>query len=440
VRERHDSKSGPSNAIRSVTALRRGGPAVVCSVCLVVFTLVPTATDVRPVSLVGPSDDPPTAEEERAQVRAKQGEVTLEVDALEARTAELNAALEELAANVAAQQTKLADAQTRVARADADLVAVSAELDEAETRVAALEASRRQLMVDSFTNPPSETAADVFHAENINDATIKQALLEMQTERQAEVLDQLSAASEDLEVSQENKADAAEVAESERADASAALDRVQAAQAQQQRFADEAEAALESKLAESAQLAAVDRQLSDRIAAEQAELARRLAEAKAAQDAKDAAAREAANNASLVKPAPGGLATVTCPNGAGSITVAGSIGTQVRNLLNAAWASGVGLCGWGYRSSDQQIALRKSHCGTSYYAIYQMPASQCSPPTARPGYSMHEQGLAIDFTCGGSGSISSRSSPCFVWLDNNASSHGLSNLPSEPWHWSTNGS
>lgn len=440
MRERRDSKSGPSNAIRSLSVLRRAAPAVVCSVCLMALTLVPTTADVRPISMIGPSEDPPTLEEEQAQVRAKQGEVALEVNALEARTAELNAALEELAANVAAQQANLADAQARVARADEELLAVSAELVKAETRVAALEASRRQLVVDTFTNPPSETAADVFYAQNINDATIMEALLELQTERQAKVLDMLSAASEALEVSQQNKADAAEVAETERTDASAALDRVQAAQAQQQRFADEAEAALEAKLAESAQLAAVDRELSDRIAAEQEELARRLAEAQAAQAAKDAAAREAANNASLVKPAPGGLATVTCPNGAGSITVAGSIGTQVRNLLNAAWADGVGLCGWGYRSSEQQIALRKAHCGTSYYAIYQMPASQCSPPTARPGYSMHEQGLAIDFTCGGSGSIESHSSPCFIWLDNNASTYGFSNLPSEPWHWSTTGS
>ena len=43
-------------------------------------------------------------------------------------------------------------------------------------------------------------------------------------------------------------------------------------------------------------------------------------------------------------------------------------------------------------------AVRRANCGSSNYAIYQMPASACSPPTARPGTSMHEQGLAIDFT------------------------------------------
>lgn len=50
----------------------------------------------------------------------------------------------------------------------------------------------------------------------------------------------------------------------------------------------------------------------------------------------------------------------------------------------------------GRRSRDQQIALRKAHCGTSKYAIYDAPASSCSPPTARPGSSKHETGEAAD--------------------------------------------
>jgi LAS superfamily LD-carboxypeptidase LdcB len=98
------------------------------------------------------------------------------------------------------------------------------------------------------------------------------------------------------------------------------------------------------------------------------------------------------------------------------------------------------LGGGGYRSSRSQVELRISHCGGySSYAIYQRPASQCRPPTARPGQSMHERGLAIDFTCEGGGTIRSHSSPCYQWLAAHGADYGLSNLPSEPWHWSTNG-
>jgi LAS superfamily LD-carboxypeptidase LdcB len=198
--------------------------------------------------------------------------------------------------------------------------------------------------------------------------------------------------------------------------------------AQQQELANDIEQRLNAKLAEAESLRAFDAELSEQIAAEQAALAASL----------QAATVQPTGTASTVESAPGGLATVTCPGG-GSITVAGSIAGNVQSLLDAAAAAGVMLCGGGYRDPQQQIELRMAHCGTSDYAIYEMPSSECSPPTARPGSSMHEVGLAIDFTCNGGGTVSSGDT-CFSWLSANAANYGLYNLPSEPWHWSTNGS
>jgi hypothetical protein len=48
------------------------------------------------------------------------------------------------------------------------------------------------------------------------------------------------------------------------------------------------------------------------------------------------------------------------------------------------------------RSREQQIALRRAHCGTSDYDVFQKPSSECKPQTARPGSSKHELGLAVD--------------------------------------------
>jgi hypothetical protein len=130
-------------------------------------------------------------------------------------------------------------------------------------------------------------------------------------------------------------------------------------------------------------------------------------------------------------PAPGGptdLATV------GGITVSASIADQLVQLLDAARADGLLLNGSGYRSHERQIELRESHCGTSHYAIYEMPSSQCSPPTARPGNSQHEVGLAIDFV-----NCSSHSTACWQWLNTHATTYGFFNLASEPWHWSSTG-
>lgn len=120
------------------------------------------------------------------------------------------------------------------------------------------------------------------------------------------------------------------------------------------------------------------------------------------------------------------------------IRVHRSIAGDIRALLDAAEADGVNLSGWGWRDGATQIRLRREHCGTSDYAVYRMPSSQCRPPTARPGRSQHERGLAIDFTYNG-GSIGSRRSPGFKWLNANAATYGLKNLASEPWHWSTTG-
>lgn len=123
---------------------------------------------------------------------------------------------------------------------------------------------------------------------------------------------------------------------------------------------------------------------------------------------------------------------VNCPTG-GTISVAPAMADEVRHLLSHARADGLMLCGSGLRSTATQIELRRANCGRSHHAVWHMTPSRCSPPTALPGTSMHEKGLAVDFhRCG-------RGSRCFDWLRRHAAAFGLRNLPSEPWHWSTNG-
>ncbi len=106
-------------------------------------------------------------------------------------------------------------------------------------------------------------------------------------------------------------------------------------------------------------------------------------------------------------------------------------------LLGAAEADGFTLGGEGYRPISAQVELRRAHCGDSDEAIYQMDASRCSPPTAKPGSSNHERGLAVDFTV--NGTILSKRSPAFGWLREHAAEFGFYNLPAEPWHWSVDG-
>lgn len=121
-------------------------------------------------------------------------------------------------------------------------------------------------------------------------------------------------------------------------------------------------------------------------------------------------------------------------NGCGGIRVHGSIVSNVDALCAAAAAEGLNLTGGGWRSSEGQIQARIRNCGDGHYNIYLKPSNACSPPTARPGSSQHERGLAIDFE-----NCSNRTTACYQWLSRNAGRFGLKNLPSEAWHWSTNG-
>ena len=132
--------------------------------------------------------------------------------------------------------------------------------------------------------------------------------------------------------------------------------------------------------------------------------------------------------------ATGNLVGVATPAG-GTITVDASLASSLTPLLDAAANDGVMLAGSGWRSRNRQIELRTANgCPDTFTA----PANSCQTPTARPGTSLHEVGLAIDFTCNGGG-IVRRGDPCDRWLLANAGTFGLRNLASESWHYSRSG-
>ncbi len=370
----------------------------------------------------------PSAEDQLDEVRSRGEEVAAEIDVLEAEDAEIRTALAALQTEVAGQRVVVTAAEDAVASAEAEVLTATAEVDRLETQIADLDRTTEEMLVQAFVDPPVNHALDALRVDTLTDATVKEAIVGLQADADARTLEELATAQAELEVVQADKEDAVAAAAQRKSEADNALAELNTALDAQTQLANEVEGRINSRLAEAEALRAYDAELSRQIAAEQAALAAALAAAAAQPDPA---------TGSTVAPAPGGLATVTCPGG-GSITVAGSIGGDVQALLDAASADGLSMCGGGYRDPQAQIDLRRAHCGTSDYAIYEMPSSQCSPPTARPGSSMHELGLAIDFTCNGGGAIGS-GSPCYDWLVSHAAEYGLINLPSEAWHWSTNG-
>lgn len=122
----------------------------------------------------------------------------------------------------------------------------------------------------------------------------------------------------------------------------------------------------------------------------------------------------------------------------GDIVVNREIAGSLADLLQAAARDGVVLSGQGWRPRAWQVELRRQACGTTHFDIWERPASDCSPPTAIPGRSRHQDGLAIDFNYNG-GPIESRDNDGYRWLATHAPDFGLYNLPAEPWHFSTDG-
>lgn len=340
-----------------------------------------------------------------------------------AGTQTLQMSVTELESAVAASENEVEVAKARLASAQANVgLARAASL----SAVAASNASSKRLREAKRDTGRLAAALYVRGAKSVNvvlsatsmqDALRKKQLADVVAETQSSVLDELAKAEV---IASRHRAAADEAFR-------AAETQVQAAEAER--------TILEAKLTSQRELLSVVAARAERALAEAAVL-----------QAIDPALAARVDQAHQLLASIGGTTSgpprrVTPPATAsvGGIEVATTIAQPLAELLAAASAAGIRLGGGGYRDPMMQIALRIQNCGPTDFDIFDKPASACSPPTARPGTSLHERGLAIDFTHDGA-AITSEESPAFAWLEANAGTFGFINLPGEPWHWSTTGS
>lgn len=378
-------------------------------------------------SVAGGAESDPAAR--RREVQRQRAEAASKVDVLKASDAELGSALDALDRNIRGQEARAISARQAAVAAANQLQRSEAAEARTTAELAGLRSTMKSVAIDSYIKGPSRQISLVSDATSISDLATKQYFIEVTANRGAEVGDQLRAAQEDLALQREAAERAQALAVRRKKAEESELAGLRKAESAQERLAASVELRLEQSLAEVVSLDVIDKQLASEIAERQRRLAAQIA-------ARRKAAATAAPRASRAMPvrSSGSISLATVRG----ITVAADIADNLEQLLAAAQADGFTLSGGGYRSSDGQIATRQANCGSSNYDIYEKPASSCSPPTARPGQSMHEQGLAVDFTSNGQ-LIQGRSNPAFGWLARNAGRFGFSNLPRESWHWSTNG-
>ena len=380
-------------------------------------------------------------EQQRDQVRAERARVAAQIDTSKASLNEIDDALQLIEENLRTQEAALSRIEGEVAQAESDIKSAEAAIVRLDKEIGILRDEMRRRAVAAYVSPASDDVLSVLQTNDFTPAATRKFYIELRSQGDADVSDRLEGATDDIGHQRELAKEAREIAEAKRVEQAERTAAVDAARADQQRLSDAMQETIDSQIARSLDLAATDRELSAKIAEQQAALAARLAAEKAARE--EAARRRAQSSGGRGAPLPplsggggsssgnGGVAVCSVPNISGGVNC--QIKDRVTNMINAARADGVNLTGSGYRDASRQIQLRQSHCGSSYYAIYQMSASSCRPPTAKPGSSQHEIGLAIDFSNCGRGSAS------FAWLKANAASHGFYNLPSESWHWSTSG-
>ena len=384
----------------------------------------------------------------RDKAQSERGSLSGEIEALRGSEAEVQAKLAELSGQLEIQRAALEDARWVAINAAAQFTEATELAADARLEARRTEREVRQMAIDAYIHPPAEDLAAVIMSETIAEANSRRSVLEVRAEQKADLLDKRRSALKALEAAEREADEAKQAADEAKQEQETATLQLEATYAQQENFAAALEARLEASLAEVAALSSLDAQLAGQIRDRELQL----------QEAAAAALNPPPERTPAAVPPPAPVPATTAPPPTvprpkpkpipipktvktvkvGVFWVNEAIEPQTRALLAAADAAGIVLGGGAYRDPASQIALRQAHCGPTYYDIYEKPASQCSPPTARPGTSMHEVGLAFDFTCDGS-LITTRANPCFVWLELNAETFGLYNLPSEPWHWSVNG-
>ncbi len=391
--------------------------------------------------------------EERDRVEREAALAAAQIDVVQASVEEVTKALDELAAFVDKHRARVEDAEQAHRKAIEAIEESEKRIADIEVEMVAVRKHMADLAVASFTGENSAMNDDITRlalSDDPGESARFIHLLELQTGSLADGLDRMRA----LETEAGLVANAQRAAEDE---AAAALAEVKSRNAElvdaltlQERVVVAAEIRLEAQLAEAAFLQERNAELATEISDQQVAINNRIAATARANGVEipdpvrleEIVQIEWFEDGVLplpeIDPETGLELPVLIPLEAEAffwIEVHQDIEPQTKALFDEAFEDGIDLAGWGYRPIQRQIELRAAHCGGSEHDIWHKPVFECAPPTARPGFSKHEQGRAIDFTFNGA-TIASRDNAGFRWLATHAPKYGFVNLESEPWHWS----
>lgn len=214
--------------------------------------------------------------------------VAIDVDVADGDAAALTGALDELQANVGAQLRQLEAAEATVRDKLAKLAEADSAITVTQGKIDELTTASDSVVVTRYVNPPAEGAIEALTSDSVADATIKQALLDMQTEEDAAELAAITAAREQLDEQLAAQEQARADADAARQEAEGQLDDLEAAVGQEAQFITDIKAWLADPAAFEA-AAAQDPEAAAHLTAVKNELQTKLDEIEAAEAAAQAA-------------------------------------------------------------------------------------------------------------------------------------------------------
>lgn len=372
--------------------------------------------------------DPQT---KRDKVRRQRAAAAAKLDALKADTDQVDRAIADLQSNTKSRQSELAAAKSGEEQAAKNVADAQAEVDAVMARMSTLSSAAKKAAIMAFTSGGESELFTSLLGGGSTDAPVQDLYYNLAVGDLQSALNDLEAAQNQLQRAKAKADRAARAATKRRENVEQKLADLDSALAQQEQLGRSIEDRFDEALAEAEGLADLDATLSRQVVARERAI---VARARAAGIKGATVDKNGKIKVPVIPTSQNGLVRV---NG---VLMDRSIGDAFARLVALAAADGINLTGGGYRSAQAQINLRRGNCGPTDYDIWLRPPSECSPPAARPGRSMHEKGLAIDVRCNGR-LISRYSDPCFAWMAEHAPRVGLHNdvTHREAWHWSTNG-
>ena len=216
------------------------------AVTVVSLAAAPTATA---GASPGPAGQAPPGPDESTS----SDELLVNVDVLvSTNAAAVASTLEELGTQIAEQLEAYNTAQAAVGEANDKLADADSALSETEFLIEETTIESDEVVIQAFISPPTERALDVLAADSPADATVTQALLDMDADRSASSLTDLQDALASYESLKEAQLEALNEAETARAEAEAALADLESSLSTQAQFVTQVHAALDSEAAEAA--------------------------------------------------------------------------------------------------------------------------------------------------------------------------------------------